>query len=173
MRDLRLEQRGRGDHRDGGEQRGRVEAQAAALLASLAGLRVRGGDAHCVGVEARDVRLLQRVGEVAALRLAAAPQHPRPDRVAEPVAGAVHHLVGGVAVGADDLGHLGRSQAVTQREVEHLGVARTERVDRLPHQRDQFGVAGESGGLVELVDAVFRLRALDHRHRLGVHRCRA
>jgi hypothetical protein len=108
VRDLLLEQHWRADHRHGREQRGRIEAQAPSFATQLACLGVCRRDAHCVGIEAGHVGVAEIVGEITALWLAAAPQHSSTYRVAQPLAGAVDHLVGRVSVGADDLGHLGR-----------------------------------------------------------------
>ena len=146
VRDLRLEQRGRRHHRHRREQGRRIEPQPTSRFAALTRLGVCGRDPNRVGVEARDVRVAQRVGEVATLRFTAAPQHAGADRVTEADAGAVDHLVGGVAIGPDDFRHLGGREAVSQREVEHLGVALAECVDRFPHRAASSASAASCAG---------------------------
>ena len=47
---------------------------------------------------------------------------------------AVHHLVGGVAVGADDVGDLGGCHPEAQREIEHLAVSLAQCLGGAPHQ---------------------------------------
>ncbi len=65
---------------------------------------------------------------------------------------------------AGDLRDLGGIEAVAEVEVEHLAVALSERVRRVPHERDERGVLGEAGGVGECGEPVLRtgLRALDH-----------
>jgi hypothetical protein len=84
----------------------------------------------------------------------------------------MHHLVRGVAVGADDIGEFRGAEAVAKREVEQLGVALTECVDRVPDQRDDLAVFGRARRIIGTGDAIFDAEAgaLDHLHALGVVR---
>ena len=98
--------------------------------------------------EVPDLRRRECTAEALAHRLPAAPEHRRFDGRLQSVPGPVHGLVRRVAIQADGFADLGRREAMTQAQIEDLGVAVAERRSRLPDERHQLAVFDGIRGII-------------------------